>query len=506
MGMRVIQPLKPVLNTSWTNMCSSGLNLESPEGYWITRSIMRVRIAEPIPRVKARSAEVICLGPGVPASLRPDGTHGKLWAMDEPTKSLAQDLVSEMEQIPTIDAHEHLPTEESYVASEADFYSLFEHYCQADLVSAGATDRDLQYWSDRSEPAARRWTTFRTYLDAIRTGSYARSALHVVRDILEVPDLTDATYLLVGEKLAAMRRRGLYDFILRDRCNIEACIQCWHLGEPGPDYFYHLAPGPELVDVKSMGRIRELSAEYDVPVHTLDDLLAAMTLAVERWRGNDRVVGIKSAHAYSRSIAFRKVDRCTAERVFNSILTNEGHALSDHEVLPLQDFLMFALVARAEAVGLPMVFHTGLQAGNLNRIANANPLLLQPILEEFPRAKIDLFHAGMPFVREIAVLAKYFPGVHLNLAWSHIISPAMARAALSEWIDLVPNTKIFGFGGDYAVVEKVYGHLKLARENIARVLAEKIQEGSLSRSDAAVLARRFLRENPARFYGIVIAS
>ncbi len=176
--------------------------------------------------------------------------------------------------------------------------------------------------------------------------------------------------------------------------------------------------------------------------------------------------------------------------------------MSAHEVLPLEDYLMFELVARAEAVHLPMVFHTGLQAGNYNRIANANPLLLQPLIEEFPRARIDLFHGGMPWVREIAVLAKYFPGVHLNMAWMHIINPTQARSALSEWLDMVPNTKIFGFGGDYNTVEKIYGHLTLARQNIAAVLADKIETGAMSRSEASLVARRLMFDNPRDFYGL----
>jgi len=43
---------------------------------------------------------------------------------------------------------------------------------------------------------------------------------------------------------------------------------------------------------------------------------------------------------------------------------------------------------------------------------------------EMSVARIDLFHGGMSRVREIAILAKYFPGVHLSMSWMHFISPA----------------------------------------------------------------------------------
>jgi len=422
------------------------------------------------------------------------------------TDGLVAELFAELEQIGTVDAHEHLPTEASRMDQKRDFFSLFEHYCRADLVAAGATDEDMAFFADRDKPEDLRWERFRPFLSAIRTGAYARSALLVVRELLGLDDLSDRTYRAVGEKLREINKPGLYDHILRERCNIAACIQCWCLGaEPYPDYFYHLAPGPEVIDLTSRAALDGLAKRCDRPVHTLDDALECMTTVVQKWRAEPKVVGIKSAHAYGRSLAFQKVPRAGAERVFNKILTNEGHALSVQEALPLQDYLMFQLVARADAVGLPMVFHTGLQAGNYNRIANANPLHLQPLLEEFPRARIDLFHAGMPWVRQIAVLAKYFPGVHLNMAWTHIINPAQARSALSEWLEMVPNTKIFGFGGDYAIVEKVYGHLKLARQDVAMVLAEKVREGAFTRQEASLVARRLMRENPSRFYGLGLA-
>jgi predicted TIM-barrel fold metal-dependent hydrolase len=416
---------------------------------------------------------------------------------------LAGELFAELEQIGTVDAHEHLPPETSRLGEPRDFYSLFQHYCAADLISAGASEEDLKCFGDRDRPLEERWTRFRPFLQAIRTGGYARSALIVIRDLLGIPDLDDGTYETVGEELSNLNKPGVYDYVLREKCNLAACIQCWQLGSgPFPEYFRHLAPGPEVVDLASRAATDALGDRCNLAIHRLDDVLECMTVTVDRWRSDPKVVGIKSAHAYSRGIGFRKVARAEAETVFNKILTHEGHAVDAYTVLPLQDYLMFELAARAEAAGLPMVFHTGLQAGNFNRIRNADPLLLQDLLEEFPRLKVDLFHGGMPWVREIAVLAKYFPNVHLNMAWMHVINPAQARSALCEWLDMVPNTKIFGFGGDYSIVEKVYGHLKLARWNVAAVLAEKVREGAYSRQEAGMVAHRLMRENADRFYNL----
>ena len=248
--------------------------------------------------------------------------------------------------------------------------------------------------------------------------------------------------------------------------------------------------------------VDNLAAKSGISIHSLRDLLECLNKVVCDWCTDDSVVGIKLGHAYFRSLEFKKRTFYEAETIFNKILTNELHTLSAHEAIPLNDFLVYELVARAEAHGMPIAIHTGLQAGNFYRISNTNPLLLQDLLLEFPRARFDLFHGGMPWVREIAVLAKYFPGVYLNMAWMHLISPAQSRSALSEWLDIVPNNKIFGFGGDYTKVEKVYGHLVMARRNIAQVLTDKISAAEMSRQEAGTVIKRLMYDNAAEFYCI----
>ena len=415
------------------------------------------------------------------------------------TSSLYEDLISELESTLTIDAHEHLMTEEEHLKEEFDFYSLFSHYCSGDLLAAGATQELLKFWADKSVPVKERWKSFKPFFEMIRTGSYARFSLIVIRELLGFEDLSDETVEPIGEKLSEMNRPGLYDEILRRRCNLAACIQCWMLGKPGPDYFYHLGASYDLTDLFNRERILTLAKECNRNIRSLDDVLECVHIKIDQWK-KAGVVGIKTAHAYSRSLHFEDADRASAERAFKMALNERSHMISLTEIKPLQDFMMHRLAAAAEDADLPLVIHTGIQAGSEGRICDANPLLLQDLLEKFPALKIDLFHGGVPFVREIAMLAKYFPGVHLNMAWMHIISPSMARSALSEWLELVPNNKIIGFGGDLSMVELVYGHLRIARENIAVVLAEKVSSGVYSRTEVSYLIRALMFDNPNRFY------
>ena len=99
------------------------------------------------------------------------------------------------------------------------------------------------------------------------------------------------------------------------------------------------------------------------------------------------------------------------------------------------------------------------------------------------------------------MIGKTFPNVWLNLCWCHVISPAMTISALNEWLDLMPYTKILGFGGDYGrPVEKVYGHLRLALDNLTTVLAGRVEQGQMSESQALTVAHAWLWDNPLELY------
>jgi predicted TIM-barrel fold metal-dependent hydrolase len=124
------------------------------------------------------------------------------------------------------------------------------------------------------------------------------------------------------------------------------------------------------------------------------------------------------------------------------------------------------------------------------------------LLRAFPDARFDFSHSGYPYLREGGVLAKTFPNVYLNMSWIHIVSPAGVRCALKEWLRMVPYTKIVAFGDDVYYPEMVYGHLKVARQNVAAVLAAMIEEGEIGEEVALDVARALFYDNPKTLYGI----
>ena len=254
-----------------------------------------------------------------------------------------------------------------------------------------------------------------------------------------------------------------------------------------------------------------LELKTDLAIHSLDDLLKAIDIALDQAVAAG-VVGLKVRLAYRRVLQFEKVVKADAERVLNMLNYYPRRTynrpvqppVSWSDAKPLQDYLMHHVIRRAIDHNLPIQVHTGLQDGNGNFLVNSNPLHLVNVFIEYPEARFTLFHAGYPYRGETAALGKNFPNVYVDLCWVHIISPWVARQTLHEWIELIPGNKIFAFGGDYTFVEGTYDHARMARENVARVLTEKVETGYLTEDEAVTLAHQLLRNNAVQFFNLPV--
>jgi predicted TIM-barrel fold metal-dependent hydrolase len=155
------------------------------------------------------------------------------------------------------------------------------------------------------------------------------------------------------------------------------------------------------------------------------------------------------------------------------------------------------------SLGVPLAVHTGVR-GDFREF---DPQHFIPFFLRHPELRFDLFHMGIPYVRAMGRIAANFRNVWVNLCWAPTVSATMATNALDEWLDMVPVNKIIGFGSDVRwPVEKVYGHLTLARQTIATVLGRRIDRGMMSRDEALQLASRWLCDNAVELYGLKSTS
>jgi predicted TIM-barrel fold metal-dependent hydrolase len=258
-----------------------------------------------------------------------------------------------------------------------------------------------------------------------------------------------------------------------------------------------------LVHPESWNHIWRVERESGVRITSFSSWLEAAEAAVERACAIGSPI-LKNSLAYVRSLRYRRVTRQAAEEAFLPVFASRHYPeWHDRPVVTgadFQDYLFHFILEIANRKGLIVQIHTGIQEGSGNLLANSNPEHLANLFLEYPEVTFDLFHIGYPYQNISTVLAKNFPNVFLDMCWAHIVSPNASVLALAEWIDTVPVNKISAFGGDYLFVDGVYGHQHLARVNVSRALARKVEEDVIDIDRAKEIARLLFYENPLKIF------
>jgi hypothetical protein len=411
-----------------------------------------------------------------------------------------------------MDTHEHTVPEQERISQPADPLRIFlSHYASSDLISAGLSVDDYGRSIDLNIPLIERWKIIEPFWLKAQNTAYFNSLKIAAKDIYGIEEINGGTIEELSRRMKSMNKSGLYRSILKDRAKIERSIfdGINDIIDVDREFFSPVVRLEDFIIIRSRENIRSLSLTLKTPIHSLRDLERALELKVESIL--DKIVGFKIALAYKRKIYFEKVTFDDAEKVFNKIISSKdtyvrctrpdgvrvtlSDEISIEEGRCLQDHMVHKMLQLASKYTLPVQVHTGIQEGNLNLVSNSNPIYLANLFMEYDDVKFDIFHGSYPYTKELATIAKNFPNVYADLSWLHIVSPTSAKEVLRDWLDTIPSNKILGFGGDYRFVEGIYAHSKMAREDIATVLREKVDEGRFSEDEAKLIARIILRDN-----------
>jgi uncharacterized protein len=413
-----------------------------------------------------------------------------------------EELMEFMTGMEIVDTHEHLPSEKDRLASNVDFSTLFSHYCLTDLKSSGMQPKEMETFYSKDTSVEEKWQIFEPYYNLIHDGAYARSAHIAMEQFYGFSRLESAAdAAAVTKAMREANKPGLYKKVLKDACHIRMSMNFGSL-EDDPDFFAPVIFANSYVEV-TKATIRGLEDALELSCGNLNSYVDALCEQFRQFK-EQGMKGIKFSLAYMRDLTFKSRTHAEAEEVFLRIM-DEGYGwryadLGYEESRPLQDYLVHRFVEMAGDLDLPIVFHTGLQTDVEHNAWDTRPLQLVNLTHRYRNVDFIILHGGCPWMDDAALMAKQYRNVYLDLAWTHIMSPSIATRYLQSWIDLVPMNKISGFGGDYMVVEKVFGHLVMARENIARALTAKIEDGAMSLDRAKIWIQAMLWENPKRVY------
>ena len=426
--------------------------------------------------------------------------------------SLVDRLYGEIRSMPVIDTHEHLVWDEDIWCSDGkDVLSEYlTHYMKSDVLSAGMTQDSLNTVLDSEGDIAGRWRLVEPYWEASRFTGYGRALDLSARSIYGIDGVSGGTIQELNDAFLKNKKPGHIEHVLRDLCGIETClVDVWtfHVDSKRPVLRPVWQPMNFIQPSEPFGKdiFEHIREKHSITVACLDDWLEALDREIELILRLYGTRTLKSSIAYWRPLRFEKTGYTRAKTLFEEALhawerkrAGEGDLLRFPR--ELQDYMMHHVMKAAARHHLTVQFHTGLFEGFCDTLSNGNPELLTNLFVDYPDVDFDLFHISYPYQSVACALTKMYPNVTVDMCWAHIISPWASRSALHDFLDAVPYNKISAFGGDYLFVDGVYGHLELARRNVARVLAEKIEDGVFGEGKALEIARALFYDNPKRIF------
>lgn len=144
----------------------------------------------------------------------------------------------------------------------------------------------------------------------------------------------------------------------------------------------------------------------------------------------------------------------------------------------------------------PLPFETG------SRLSQKTIAQLGEMVGRHPRLRFQCFLSSRHANQSLCALARELPNLSLAGYWWHNFFPDVIRQVMAERLDMLPLNKQIGFFSDAYCVEWTYAKAVIVRKQMARVLAEKIQQGQFTVEEALAIARAIFFETPQSVLGM----
>jgi len=431
-----------------------------------------------------------------------------------------KEILDFISTIEIIDTHEHLPCKEIDRDVNVDVLKEYlGHYFNRDLMSAGLFTENYKRIIEEDIPLMEKWRLVEPYWELSRYTGYGRALDIVAKDIYGIEKIDGSSIEELNDKFLKTLKIGHFKKILKDKCKIktsllnvetldkkydplkERSIHC------DREFFSPVYRIEYLVFPKLWSHIQKIEKQSGIGITSFTRWLEATENIIEKAYSMGSVA-LKHHLAYLRTLKYDRVPRSLAEEEFNNIFSTKHMPDWDERPAPtgkaFQDYMFHFILDIANRKNLIVQIHTGILEGCGNKLSNSNPELLSNLFLEYPEVTFDLFHISYPYQNELTVLAKNFANVFIDMCWAHIVSPNASVNSLLEWFCTVPLNKISAFGGDYLFVDGVYGHLKLAQQNVAKALSMKVMEGLFDMDNAMKVARMLFYENPKNIFRLAV--
>ena len=410
---------------------------------------------------------------------------------------------------PIISIHEHIYPERCMKEPPNLTQIIQSSYLYSDLVSSGMQRKAweqsvLKEKIDPSPPPAPQLKEMVEAMKKTRATTYYHTLLLGLKELYEIESLNEKNWNELGQKINDKRsKKGLERYVF-DLANVELALEdnFWSLADFDfpEEYFTPVfrvdrllqSSDPDFVNKKGL-RASELAERWGIDISTFSGYCEMVDKSLEEAKKSGSVA-LKIALAYYRSLNFEKCCVNEAENIYK--LRNKSN---DEKFC---DYMVHHVLKQCEEnLKLPALIHTGIQTRNANILANSDPKLLNPLFLEYPGVDFVILHAGYPFSRDAAVMAKNFPNVYLDVTWLPMITGSGYKNLLREFLELVPANKIV-WGSDSYNVEQMLGHVRLFRRLTSEALTEIVDEKFLSIDEAVEIGEWIFKENALTIFNL----
>lgn len=427
------------------------------------------------------------------------------------------ELRSFLDTVPVIDCHEHTRGPAFAPEYKEPIFALTRGYIQSDLISAGATEKEMGILNNQDIKTEEKWEIFEKLWRKIEHTGYAKVTKIIMKKFYGEEEMSLSALKRIGEKLLNLKDEKVYTGILKKaniKCRLVNILYA-HTEITCEIKNFLEGKNPLLetdklliplimfhIPVRNKTAVENICKIADTEAKNLEQFLEVCFEIFKKMKEKG-AIGMKDQSAYERIINFENVSFSEAEKLFNRIISDPKNTLGWPEVKVLDDFLFHCFMDMAEQLELPVQIHTGHMAGIRNEISKTNAVHLTPVFEKYRNVKFDIFHGNWPYIGELLFLAKNYPNVSIDFCWVHIIDPLYSKKLLQHALLTVPHSKIHGFGGDYPdFPEYSVAHLEIAKENIASALSELVETGWMEIEKAKEICFDILFNNPNEFFNL----
>jgi predicted TIM-barrel fold metal-dependent hydrolase len=256
------------------------------------------------------------------------------------------------------------------------------------------------------------------------------------------------------------------------------------------------------------GRYMAYAGVPALPATLTDYVARVVTPTLERQK-RQGAVAIKFEVAYLRSLDFAAANEAEAAAIYARYVA--GGTPDTAQYRRLQDYLFRYIAGEAGRLGLPVHIHTGAGCGGYFYLAGANPLLLEPVLndEKLRKTTFVLLHAGaVSYTPSIAYLVMK-PNVYADLSQQTWMESAQHLAtSLRYWLEWYPEKILYGTdlspGGSPEIdwEEIAWQTNDTGRRALAIALTGMMRDGEITQAQALGFAHQVLHDNAAKLYGL----